>query len=476
MKKTKIVASIGPASNNYETFKQIVHNGMNVARVNFSHATMEERRIVEELVEKINKEENTNIGLLFDTKGPEFRNGEIEDGEINLEAGDTIRIVKDNIIGNKERFSVNHPQALNDLKVGDSVLLVNGLIKTEVISVDVADENDETSGGVTVKVLNNGVLGSHKSMAVPGVKLDIPFISEIDKEDITYACQHKGDFLALSFVSSRDDVLEARKLLKSNGREDMQIISKIESVTGIENLDEIIEVSDGIMVARGDLGVEVPMEMLPIYQRMIITKCREAGKFCIVATEMLVSMKKSIRPTRAEVSDVANAVFNGTDAVMLSDETTIGHYPIETVNAMADICINAEKYYNYDKKFNVSWQSNVTESIAKSVITASKDLDSTVIVAATMSGKTARKISNLKPECPIIATVPSHKVAKKLALNYGVYPVVVPEYNSTDEVVTDGIARAKEFINLEKGDKVIITGGFPNTGTKTTNFLKIEEI
>lgn len=468
MKKTKIVTSIGPASNNYETFKKIVENGMNVARVNFSHATMEERKIVEDLVKRINEEENYNIGLLFDTKGPEFRSGEVENGEITLVAGETIRIVKDTVIGNNERFSVNHPQALADLKVGDSVLLVNGLIKTEVVSV----EDD----GVTVKILNGGVLGNHKSMAAPGVKLDIPFISDIDREDITYACRHDGDYLALSFVSSKDDVLEAKEILKENNREDMKIISKIESVTGIENLDEIIEVSDGIMVARGDLGVEVPMEMLPIYQQMIITKCREAGKFCIVATEMLVSMKKSIRPTRAEVSDVANAVFNGTDAVMLSDETTIGQYPAETVKTMAAICENAEKYYNYDKKFNVSWQSSITESIAKSVITASKDLYSKVIVAATMSGRTARKISNLKPECPILATVPNKKVAKSLALNYGVYSCIVDEYNSTDEVVTDGIVKAKEFAKLNKGDFIIITGGFPNVGLKTTNFMKIEEI
>ena len=468
MKKTKIVTSIGPASNNYETFKKIVENGMNVARVNFSHATMEERKIVEDLVKRINEEENYNIGLLFDTKGPEFRSGEVENGEITLVAGETIRIVKDTVIGNNERFSVNHPQALADLKVGDSVLLVNGLIKTEVVSV----EDD----GVTVKILNGGVLGNHKSMAAPGVKLDIPFISDIDREDITYACRHDGDYLALSFVSSKDDVLEAKEILKENNREDMKIISKIESVTGIENLDEIIEVSDGIMVARGDLGVEVPMEMLPIYQQMIITKCREAGKFCIVATEMLVSMKKSIRPTRAEVSDVANAVFNGTDAVMLSDETTIGQYPAETVKTMAAICENAEKYYNYDQKFNVSWQSSITESIAKSVITASKDLSSKVIVAATMSGRTARKISNLKPECPILATVPNKKVAKSLALNYGVYSCIVDEYNSTDEVVTDGIVKAKEFAKLNKGDFIIITGGFPNVGLKTTNFMKIEEI
>lgn len=468
MKKTKIISSIGPASNKYEVFKKLVANGMNVARVNFSHATMEERQIVEDLVAKINKEENANVGLLYDTKGPEFRSGAMEGDEIELVAGETIRIVKDDVLGNKERFSVNHPQALDDLKVGDTVLLVNGLIKTEVVSVE--------ADGVTVKMINGGVLGNHKSMAAPGVALDIPFISEVDKEDITYACKHNGDYLALSFVSSRDDVLETRAILKENNREDMKIISKIESVTGIENLDEIIEVSDGIMVARGDLGVEVPMEMLPIYQRMIINKCREAGKVCVVATEMLVSMKKSIRPTRAEVSDVANAVFNGTDAVMLSDETTIGHYPAETVKTMSTICENAEKYYDYDRKFNVTWNENTTASIAKSVITASKDLEAEVIVAATMSGRTARMISNLKPICPILATVPSEKVARSLALNYGVYSAIVDEYKNTDEIVSDGVEQAKKFAELEKGDKIVITGGFPNVGEKSTNFIKIEEI
>ena len=467
MKKTKIICSIGPASNNYETFKSIVNSGMNVARVNFSHATLEERQIVEDLVNRVN-EEGHNIGLLFDTKGPEFRSGEVENGEITLEMGKTIRIVKDKVVGNNERFSVNHPSAIKDLKVGDTVLLVNGLIKLEVISVE--------SDGVTCKILNGGVLGNNKSMSVPGVKLDIPFISDIDREDIIYACRHKGDFLALSFVSTKDDVLEAKEIMKEQNYTDMKIISKIESVTGIDNLDEIIEVSDGIMIARGDLGVEVPMEMLPFYQKMIINKCREKGKFCIVATEMLVSMKKSIRPTRAEVSDVANAVFNGTDAVMLSDETTVGAYPVETVKTMAAICENAENHYNYDKKFDVKWESNITETIAKSVVTASREIGAKVIVAATLTGKTARKISNLKPITPILATVPSGKVARSLALNWGVYPSIVRIYNTTDEIISDGIEKAKEFTELTKGDNIIITGGFPNTGVKVTNFMKIEEI
>lgn len=468
MKKTKIICSIGPKSNNYDTFRNLAINGMNVARVNFSHATIEERQIVEDLVKRINEEENYNIGLLYDTKGPEFRSGKVENGEVSLLAGESIKLVYENIIGNKDRISVNHPNVLNDLNIGDTVLLVNGLIKTEVISKD--------SEGVTCKIFNNGVLGNNKSMSVPGVKLNIPFISDEDREDIIYACRHNGDFLALSFVSSKEDVMEAREILKECNREDMKIISKIESVTGIENLDDIINISDGIMVARGDLGVEVDMHMLPMYQRQIITKCREYGRFCIVATEMLVSMKNSIRPTRAEVSDVANAVFNGTDAVMLSDETTVGNYPVETVTCMSDICKNAENYYNYERKFNVKWISNITETIAKSVVSACDSIGAKVIVAATMSGRTAIKISNLKPKSLILATVPDAKIARGLALNYGVYSVLVKEYNNTDEIINDGVEKARKFINLDKGDNIIITGGFPNTGVKTTNFMKIEEI
>ena len=468
MKKTKIICSIGPSSNNYETFKQIVESGMNVARVNFSHATLEERKIVEDLVERVNKELGTNIGLLFDTKGPEFRNGSVENNEISLEEGKTIRIVKEEVLGNNERFSVNHPNSLKNIKVGDIVLLVNGLIKLKTISVE--------KDGITCKILNNGKLGSHKSMSVPGVDLNIPFIDDVDREDITYACKHNGDFIALSFVSSKKDIEEARKILKENNREDMKIISKVESVTGIDNINEIIENSDGIMVARGDLGVEVPMTMLPIYQKDIIRKCREQGKFVIVATEMLTSMKKSIRPTRAEVSDVANAVFNGTDAVMLSDETTVGEHPVDTVKCMADICENAEHFYSYEKKFQVKYESNITATIAKSVIEASNDLDAKLIVAATMSGRTAKKISNLKPKTIVLATVPNNKVARSLALNWGVYPVVVSEYESTDEVVSGAINSAKEFIDLKSKDKIIITGGFPNVGEKSTNFMKIEEI
>ena len=334
MKKTKIICSIGPSSCNPDTMEKMVKNGMNVARINFSHATPEEKLNVVSCVKEVRKRTNMPIGILYDTKGPEFRNGNLENGEITLVEGKTIKIVKEDVLGNTERFSVNYPEAIDSLKVGDTILLENGLMR-----IDVIEKNDTE---VNCKIINGGVLGNKKSLSVPGVHLNIPFISDIDREDIKYACNHDGDFLALSFVSTKEDVMEAREILKEENREDLKIISKIESVTGIENLDEIIEVSDGIMVARGDLGVESKMEDLPILQKMIIKKCREQGKIAVVATEMLESMKKSVRPTRAEVSDVANAVLDGTDAVMLSGETTTGKYPVETVGFMASICENTE--------------------------------------------------------------------------------------------------------------------------------------
>ena len=339
MKKTKIICSIGPASCDREVMRDLVSAGMDVARVNFSHATLEEKEDVIRKVEEVNKATGKNIGLLYDTKGPEFRCGEMKDGGINLVEGSYIDIVKDKVVGTEERFSVNHPNVIDDLKEDNIILLENGLMKL-VVSKCYSDR-------ITCKIVDGGVLGSKKSINVPGVKLSVPFISPEDKADIIYACRNKGDFLALSFVSSKEDVLEVKEILKEENREDMQIISKIESSRGIDNLEDIIRESDGIMIARGDLGVEIPLEELPIVQKMIVRKCREYAKVCIVATEMLASMSTSSRPTRAEVSDVANAVFDGTDAVMLSGETTIGKHPVEAVSYMAQICSNAEEHYRY---------------------------------------------------------------------------------------------------------------------------------
>lgn len=466
MKKTKIICSIGPSSCEVETMTNMVNVGMNVARINFSHATNEEKENVVSTVKKVREITGKHIGILYDTKGPEFRNGIMENDGVKLVEGSTIRVVKDNVVGDANRFSVNHPKALDSLEVGSEILLENGLMKIEVISKE--------ADGVTCRVINGGVLGNKKSLNVPNIHLDIPFISEQDKEDIEYAVNHDGNFIALSFVSTKEDVLEAREII---GDSNIKVISKIESMTGIKNLEEILEVSDGIMVARGDLGVEVPMEQLPIYQKKIVNKCRKMGKICIVATEMLETMKKNARPTRAEVSDVANAVLDGTDAVMLSGETTTGKHPIETVRYMANICENTEKYIDYENVVQPTIKLDITDTIAHNVVSSSRMLDAKLIVAATLSGYTATKISTLKPECIILAACPSKEVAYSLSLNFGVYTTLLPVYDSTDEVVNNSIIKAKEFLHLNPKDIIVVTGGFPtNSEGNSTNFLKIEKI
>lgn len=467
MKKTKIICSIGPASSDPKIMSEMVNNGMNVARINFSHATDEERKTVVESVKKVRKITGKNIAILYDTKGPEFRNGMLKNNSINLIEGKTIRMVKEEVLGDDERFSVNHPSAIDSLEIGNIILLENGLMKIKVVS----KEDD----GVTCKIINGGVLGNKKSLSAPGVTLDIPFVSPEDREDIIYACTHEGDFIALSFVSTKEDVMEAKAIIDST-ESDIKIISKIESTTGIENLKDIVSLSDGVMVARGDLGVEAPMEEIPFLQKEIIKECRKQGKFVIVATEMMESMKHNARPTRAEVSDIANAVMNGTDAVMLSGETTQGQYPIETVGFMANICEQAESHIDYAIN-NKYVRKDIAGAIASSVVETSTLLDTKLIVAATISGLSARLISNLRPNAPILATCTEESIARSLALNWGVYPVITKVYKDTDEIVKDAKKKASDFTALDSGDLIVITGGFSNSKEYTpTNFMKIEKI
>lgn len=469
MKKTKIVCSIGPASNEADVMEQMVLAGMNVARVNFTHATIEERDKAITSVREVRKRTGKSVAILWDTKGPEFRSGMLENDSIELVNGNTIRMVKEEVLGNSERFSVNHSEAIDSLSVGDTILLENAKMKLEVIS----KEED----GVTCKVVAGGTLGNRKSMSVPGVKLNIPYVSEADRKDIEYACANGGEYLALSFVSCKEDVLEIKEILKQHNREDLQIICKIESDLGIKNLESILEVSDGVMVARGDLGTEIPSEMLPIVQKQMIATCRRLGKIAIVATEMLETMMENNRPKRAETSDIANAVFDGTDAVMLSGETTVGKHPIETVAAMAKICETAEKYAEFHYSEEDERVVDAQSAIADAVVDTTKRLNAKLICAATISGSTARVISNLKPKATILALVPDEKTGRRLALNWGVYTTLLPVCNSTDEVLTKSIASAKEYTDLVKGDIVITTGGFPNNAvSRTTNLMKIEVV
>lgn len=469
MKKTKIVCSIGPSTQIWENFKGLVEAGMNVARINFSHATLEERRIDEELVERANKELGANIAILYDTKGPDLRTCSFENDTIELVAGNTIRIVEDEITGTKDAICFNYRGIVKDLKVGMNVLLDDGFYKLVV-------ESEDNDGGVTCRIANSGTIKSRRGVCIPGIKLDVPYVSEKDEEDIKYACEKDGDYLAISFVNSADDIRQVKALCAKYGKPNMPIISKVETEYAMNNLDEIVEESDVIMIARGDLGIETGVENLPLYQQMMIDKCRAKGKSVIMATQMMTSMKNNIRPTNAEVTDVANAVLSGCDAVMTSDETTIGKYPVETIKNMAEICEKVESYYRYNDKYTHDL-NDIAGVMAKNVVSTSNDLNTQVIVAASMTGYTAKLISNLRPNAFVLATVSNEKVAKSLNLSYGVYPIVTGTYTSTDELVNDGKEQAKTYFDIKEGENIIITGGFPNPAQeKVTNFMKIERI
>lgn len=467
MKKTKIICSVGPACSSLEVMTDMVLHGMDCARINLSHS--EEKDILDtiELVRKVRINTNTPIAIMYDTKGPEFRTLNFQNGGVSIKAGNTIRMQKKKCLGTRDKFSVNHPEAIDKLKVGNHVLIDNALLDLEVIK--------KGPGYVELKALNNGEIKNHKTINVPGVNLDLPFISEVDRKDISFAATHSCDYLALSFVNSKYDVKAARKIVEKAGG-DARIIAKIESRTGVENIDEIVKEADGIMVARGDLGVEVPMEELPIIQKEIIRKCRENGKFAIVATEMLASMYENPRPTRAEVTDIANAVIDGTDCVMLSGETTVGKYPKEAVKIMSKICEYTESTIDYTKHTEYKRQIDVSDTIAKLAVDASEYNDIKLIVTTTMTGFTARKVSNLRPNCTILACCPSSHVAEKVALNFGVKPAITEIFEDTDQMLDYAKVIAKETFNLKKGDLIVFTGGFPLGKTKKTNFIKIIEI
>ena len=467
MKKTKVICTIGPASDSVEVMGKMVNVGMNCARINLSHATEDEILKTIDVVRKVRKISNLPVAIMYDTKGPEFRTLKFKDGGVTLKQGDTIKMSKSCIQGNENEFGVNHSDAIDFINVGDKVLIDNALFELEVVE----KENDF----VQLKALGDGKIENHKSINVPGVNLGLDFMSDMDRNDINFAARHSCDYLALSFVNAREDVITAREIIEKAGG-DALIISKIESRRGIENIDEIIDESDGIMVARGDLGVDVPMEELPVLQKSIIKKCRQKGKFAIVATEMLASMYESPRPTRAEVSDVANAILDGTDCVMLSGETTIGKYPVPAVAIMSKICEYVESTIDYSKNIDYIGSIGISDAIAKLVADAVEYADIKLIVTPTMTGFTARKISNLRPISIIMACCPSKHIAEKVVLNFGVEPVVTEIYESTDEMVESAMEIAKTEFNLNKGDLIVVTGGFPMGEAKRTNYLRIMEI
>lgn len=467
MRKTKIICTIGPSTYGRENLKGLMEAGMDVARINMSHATYDQARTIIYTIRELNKELNKNVGILVDTKGPELCLNTLNGQDYPVQAGDRIIITTEEAGRNK--FVINYANLIDDVKKGDRITLGDGKIELVVI--------DETLEDIICEVKNSGTIRNGIGLNVPNININIDFLSVADKNDIAFASSIDADFLALSFVKNANDVLDINDMLISFRNEHMQIISKIENKSAIEDLDNIIKVSDGIMIARGDLGVEISLEDVPHLQKKIVNASLKSNKICIVATEMLSSMECNLKPTRAEVSDVANAVIEGVDAVTLSGETAVGAYPIETVETMNRIIINMENNLDYDKFKNdrgCNNEESITAIIASNVADSANKLNSKAIVASSLSGYTAKMISCFRPKCPIVVTTPNVQTARGLSINYGTIPVITPMFNSTDEIVENGLKEVQKLIPLEDST-VIITGSFP-VNNSNTNFMKIEKI
>lgn len=463
IKKTKIVCTLGPVSENEETLRELIKNGLNVCRLNFSHGSHEEHKGRMDLVKKLREELNMPTAILLDTKGPEIRTGKFDAPEVLLEEGQTFTITMKDVMGNKEMCTVSYKGLANDVKAGDTILIDDGLVGLTVKEVNGDD--------IVCEVQNSGIVKNHKGVNVPGVKVNLPAITEKDRSDIEFGIEQGIDFIAASFVRKVSDVLAIREILEENNATHIKIISKIENQEGVDNLDEIIEVSDGIMVARGDLGVEIPTEEIPVVQKLMIKKCNEAGKPVITATQMLDSMIRNPRPTRAEVTDVANAIYDGTDAIMLSGETAAGKYPVEAVKTMATIAKRAEETMR-NRRTKINKSKNVTDAISYATCTTAMDLDARAILSSTASGHTARMVSKFRPDCPIIATTSDESVRRQLSLTWGVLPVMRNKSANTDQVIVNSIEAAKTAEYVNENDIVVITAG----GSETTNLIKVETV
>jgi pyruvate kinase len=471
IKKTKIVATIGPVSSNKETMSKLIDAGVNTIRLNMSHGDYEEQMERVNFVREINKEKGTNVSVLLDTKGPEVRTGLFKEKKVLLEKGKTVIITMDEVEGTSERFTVSYKGLAEDLNPGDTILLDDGYVSVKVLEINGNDINCE--------IMNTGYMKDRRGVNVPGVTLNFEFMSEKDKNDIIWACENNFDYIAASFIRNATDMKEILDVVATTGNKHIQIIPKIESQDGVEHFDEILALADGVMVARGDLGVEVPAEEVPVVQKMIIKKCNLAGKFVITATQMLESMQSNPRPTRAEVSDVFNAVIDGTDAVMLSGESAAGDYPVESVATQATIAKRAEEIYDYSA-YNRTVYKNLDNSIeqlvAFSVVSTAEKLDNAkLIIAVTNSGATARTISQMKPKTPILAITHDEEVLRSLALNYGVLTAYMGKIESVDEILDAVCEKAKELDIVVPGDVVIISAGSIH-GKGNTDLMKVRVV
>lgn len=470
MKKTKIICTIGPKSESKEVLKDLMINGMNVCRLNFSHGTHNEHQVRVDNIKKVREELNLPVALLLDTKGPEIRLGKFSIDEVNLKSGDTYILTTDEILANEKIASVSYKDLPNDVSVGGTILIDDGLVEMEVIS--------KNSKQITCLVKNNGVIKSNKGVNVPNAKINLPSITEKDRLDILFAIKNDFDFIAASFVRKPEDVYEIRKILDENNST-IKIISKIESQEAVENIDKIIEASDGIMVARGDLGVEIKTEYIPKIQKEIIRKCNQVGKPVVTATQMLDSMIRNPRPTRAEVTDVANAIIDGTDCIMLSGETAAGKYPVQAVKVMKNIAITTENSFDFKQMAqdkNKFEKMNITNSISLSAKEMAENLKAKAIICATSSGITPISISKFRPMVDIISVTFSEKVRRKLQIYWGVVSVLSEKSEHTDEVIERSISSSLKENLIEDGDTVILTAGIPVGVAGTTNLIKVHTI
>jgi pyruvate kinase len=470
MKRTKIVCTIGPASEKEEILRELMLAGMNVARFNFSHGNHEEHKRKHDLVQKLNKELGFYIASLMDTKGPEIRLKDFENGKTELNEGQEFILTTEDVLGTNKKVSITYKNLKNDIKVGNVILLDDGLIKM------VVEEIGETE--IKCKVLNGGPISDKKGVNAPGAILSMPYISEADRKDIVFGCESGFDYLAASFVRCKEDVLEIRKILNDHNSK-MKIISKIENMQGIRNLEEILKVSDGIMVARGDMGVEVPMEDVPSIQKRMIKLAVSAGKQVITATQMLESMIKNPRPTRAEVTDVANAIYDGTTAIMLSGESASGLYPIEAVKTMTRIAERTEREIDYDgrmKRSEPTEHMDITTAISQATCTTAINLKAAAIITVTISGNTAKMISRYKPSCPIIAFATDEQICRQLNLTWGVSPYIIKSENNTEELFLTALSEAIRKGYVKKGDKIVLTTGVPLGISGNTNMIRVIEI
>ncbi len=470
MRKTKIVCTLGPASETREIVTGLCRAGMNVARLNFSHNTHADHQRRIDLVKEVRAELGLPIAIMLDTKGPEFRIKTFEGGRVHLSDGDRFTFTAEEITGNRERVSVNYAHLPEELSVGDTILLNNGLLSFRVESIRGTD--------IECLVVAGGELSDRKSMSFPGKVMKQPYLSEQDKRDIKFGVDNGIDYIACSFVSCKQDLMDVRDYMKEIGAEGIELIAKIENQSGVDNIEEICECCDGIMVARGDMGVEISFEHLPAIQKKLITKCRMLGKRVITATEMLESMITNSRPTRAEISDIANAVYDGTSAIMLSGETAAGKYPVQAVETMAKIAETTEANINYKKRFHDADFKirNMTDAISHSTCGMAIDIDARAIVACSLSGMTARMVSRFRSPVDIIGLTTNEATWRKLALSWGVIPAMCETFTSTDVLFYTAKKIAEGALGLAAGDRIVITGGDTTGHSGNTNLIKIEEI